>query len=491
MNLSTPETQQHRPETSVRDVLHVLFKHKRAILGIFFVAVASVTLGVFLLPPVYEATASVLIKIGREYLPKPDVGAGGNLLSVNQQEIINSEIAILNSRDVIGKVINALGVDRIYPKIARDPPRNMTPFDAALVEFAKDLRTDDVKKSSVINVSFRNRDPVVAAKALTLLIGFYKEKHLQVFANAESSFLKEQMAEYQRRLHESEQALETFKQDNKVYSVEEQRSLLLKQRVDLDTSLKSANDRVSALKREVSSYRQHLSDIAKDKAQYTQSELDKILVDARTRLLSLQIKEQELLAKDYRSDSRSVKDVRKEIWVVKSFLNSQEDNIRHTVRTSNPVYQEVQKQLLKAQADLASQQAGAATLSEQIAQLDRQIRSLDEKQNELSNLKRALSINEKNYLTYAEKHEEARISDDLNRQKIANISVVQAPSIPKKPVEPKKRLDIFLAIILGGIFGVGYAFLLEFISHGLSTPQQVEDRLGHRVLVSIPLKQQV
>jgi uncharacterized protein involved in exopolysaccharide biosynthesis len=491
MSLPTPEIQQHRLETSVRDILHVLFKHKRAILGIFFIAVASVTLGVFLVPPVYEATASILIKIGREYIPKPEVGAGGNLLAVNQEEIINSEIAILNSRDVIGKVINTLGVDKIYPEIARDPPRSMTPFDAALVKFAKDLQTDGVKKSSVINVSFRHRDPVVAAKALKLLIGFYKEKHLQIFANAESSFLKEQMVEYQRRLHESEQALETFKQDNKVYSVEEQRSLLLKQRVDLDTSLKSANDRVNELEKQVLSYRQHLSDIAKDKAQYTQSELDKILVDARTRLLSLQMKEQELLAKDYRLDSRSVKDVRKEIWVVTSFLNSQEDNIRHTVRTSNPVYQDVQKQLLKAQSDLASQRAGAATLSEQIAQLDHQIRSLDEKQNELSNLKRAVSINEKNYLTYVEKHEEARISDDLNRQKIANISVVQAPSVPKKPVEPKKRLDIFLAIILGGILGVGYAFLVEFISQGLSTPQQVEDRLGHRVLVSIPLKQQV
>ena len=75
----------------------------------------------------------------------------------------------------------------------------------------------------------------VAAKALTLLIDFYKEKHLEVFSNPQSLFLEKQLTEYQQRLKESEDALESFKQKNRVYSLKEQRSLLLKQRIDLDT----------------------------------------------------------------------------------------------------------------------------------------------------------------------------------------------------------------------------------------------------------------
>jgi uncharacterized protein involved in exopolysaccharide biosynthesis len=480
---------QHDIETSLRDILQVLFKHRTKILTIFFTTVAAVTLAVFLVAPVYQAKATLLVKIGREYIPKPEVGAARDLMALNSEDIINSEIAILQSRDIIGKVITTIGVDNLYPKIARHPPWGMTPHDAAILKFSKGLEATGVKKSNVIDVSFKNRDPVIAAKALTLLIGLYKEKHLQIFSSPESSFLKQQMAEYQRRLHHAEQALETYKQENGVYSVEEQRSLLLKQQVDLDTTLKSTENRVNELQKKVASYRQHLLDIARNKAQYTQSELDKILVDAHTRLLSLQMKEQDLLAKDYRQDSRSVADVRKEIRLVKSFLKTQENKIRQTVATSNPVYQATQKDLLAAQADLASQQAGAATLSDQIAQLDRQIRSLDEKQNELSNLKRSVSINEKNYLTYVEKHEDARITDDLNRQKIGNISVVQSPSVPQKPISPKKLLDILLAIILGAVSGVGYAFAIEFISQGLSTPQQVERRLGLPVLASIALKE--
>jgi polysaccharide biosynthesis protein PslE len=477
------------PKISLKDLLRIVFKHKTKIQAIFLTTVFVVTLAVFYITPVYEATASLLIKVGREYIPKPEVGSATNLMTVNQTEIINSEIAILKSREVIERVINAMGIDKIYPRILRNPPRNMTPLHAAVLKFAKDFKAEGIRNSNVIDVSFQHYDPVIAAQALSLLIDFYKEKHLQTFANPESVFLKQQMAEYRRRLERSERALEAFKQQNEVYSLTEQRSLLLKQRVDLDSSLKASMDMVSELEKKVATYQQHLRDVAQDKAQYTQSELDKVLVDTHTRLLSLRLKEQELLAKDYRQDSRSVKDVRKEIRLVQSFLKTQKENIRRTVRTSNPVYQDIQKEYLKAQAELDSQQAGVETLTKQIASLDREIRSLDDKQNEFRNLNRTVSINEKNYLTYVEKHEEARISDDLNRQKIANISVIQAPSVPQKPVKPRKLLAILLAVVLGAASSLGYVFFVEYNSQEFSTPEQVESRLGLPVLTSIPLRQ--
>jgi polysaccharide biosynthesis protein PslE len=201
------------------------------------------------------------------------------------------------------------------------------------------------------------------------------------------------------------------------------------------------------------------------------------------------MEEQDLLAKGYRRDSRSVGDVRKRIQLVKSILKNHETGIRQKVRTSNPVYLDIQKELYKAQAELDSQQAGAAMLVEQIDRLDHEIRSLDEKQDDLRNLERAVEINETNYLTYVEKHEEARISDDLDRQKIANISVIQTPSIPQKPVEPKKRIAILLATLLGMLLGIGYALFTEFTSQRLSTPEEVQRRLGVPALAAIPLRQ--
>lgn len=489
MTVPSPNAQQKAPGSSLRDLLHVLFKHQAKILTIFIATVATVAVGSFLIAPVYEATASLLVKIGREYMTNPVVGDARNLMMVNQEEIINSETQILNNRELIEKVITAMGVGTIYPQLASDPPARMTPLEAAVLQFSKNLTVEGIKKSNVIDVSFQHRDPAIAAKALALLIDFFKEKHLEVFSNPQSSFLEKQLTEYQQHLKESENALEAFKQKNQVYSLGEQRSLLLKQQIDLDTALKATKNRIDELQKKIASYREQLRDIAQDKARYTPTERDKGVVDAQNQLLSLQLKEQELLAKNYREDSRFVGNVREAIQLVKGFLKTQEEEISRKVRSGNPVYQEVEKELSKAEAEFASQRAGAVTLAQQLAQLDREIQTFDQKENTLRNLQRELAINEKNYQIYVEKLEEARLSDALNYQKIANISVIQAPVAPQNPVKPKKLLNIILGVLLGAVAGLGYAFFSEYISQSFSTPEQVERRLGLPVLTSITLKE--
>lgn len=477
------------PGISLRGLLHVLFKHWTKILIIFLVTVVTITVASFLATPIYEATASLLVKIGREYMNKPEVGDTRNVMVVNEEEIINSEIEILNNRDLIKKVIVSMGVGKIYPELASAPSPRASSLETAVLRFSQGLKVDGIKKSNVITLSFQHQDPVIAAQALALLIEFFNEKHLEIFSNPHSSFLEKQLADYQRRLKESESVLESFKQQNQVYAVEEQRSLLLRQQIELDTALKNTKNRIEELQKKLASYRAQLRDIAQNATRYTQTDRDRIVVDAQTRLLSLQLQEQEALGKDYREDSRLVGNVRQQIQLVKSFLKTQEEDIGRKVRTGNPVYQEVEKEMLKAEAELASQQAGAVTLAQQLDQLDDTIRALDQKQNELRNLQRDFSINEKNYLIYVEKNEEARIADYLNQQKIANISVIKTPATSQKPVRPKRLFNIILGALLGAVSGLGYAFFVEFTSQSFSTPEQAERRLRLPVLASITLKQ--
>jgi uncharacterized protein involved in exopolysaccharide biosynthesis len=87
---------------------------------------------------------------------------------------------------------------------------------------------EGIKKSNVIEVAFQHKDPQVAARAVNLLVDDYKAKHLQVFSDPQSSFLEKQLAEFETKLKESEGRMEDFKQKNRVFSQEEQRSLLLK-----------------------------------------------------------------------------------------------------------------------------------------------------------------------------------------------------------------------------------------------------------------------
>jgi uncharacterized protein involved in exopolysaccharide biosynthesis len=175
--------------------------------------------------------------------------------------------------------------------------------------------------------------------------------------------------------------------------------------------------------------------------------------------------------------------------MVKNFLGEQEKDIQSKVQTGNVVYQEAHRALVTTEADLSAQKAKLATLGGQLKQLDGAIKNLDLSEKEMLNLKRELTTDEKNYQAYSDKMEEARLTDDMNRLKLANISVIQPALVPVKPLFPRMKLNVALSIVFGALGAIGYALFSERNSHGLVTPEIAEKRLNLVVLAAIPYKE--
>ena len=89
-----------------------------------------------------------------------------------------------------------------------------------------------------------------------------------------------------------------------------------------------------------------------------------------------------------------------------------------------------------------------------------------------------MASNEKKVRTCLERLEEARISEEMNRKKMANISVIQPAEVPAKPITPKKGWNILLGMILGAVSGLGVAFFSEYTSESFSTPGIAEKAIG-------------
>ena len=477
------------PTGGLREFLTVLFKHKSRIAAMVSLSVLIGLVLSFLLPPVYEARSTVLIKVGREYISNVDPGNSRALLSLEQQEVLNSEIQIMSNRELIEKVVTLLNVETLYPKLAKKSASKISPREASILQVEKHLTVSGVKKSNVIEVSFQHEDPQVAAKVVNLLVELFREKHLKVFSDPQSSFLEKQLQIYRNKLGMSELSMESFKQKNQVFSLDEQRSLLLRQRTELDSTLKNTDHRIDELREKLRSLNNRkITSSDKNKNTYTNTEKDRILVDAKAKLLSLQLTEQDLL-KRYREDSRRVEDVRNEIRTVKLFLKEQEEYISGTMETGGRIYQEVELEIIKTDADLKSQVAKAAGLRKQLRQLDGEIRTLDLNERDFQKLKREMTSNEKYFRTYEDRFEESRISEDMNRSKLANISVIQPAAVPVKPARPKKTLYMLLSLLFGVFSGMGLAFISEHLSQGLTTPDSVERRLDLPVLTTISLKE--
>lgn len=473
----------------VRQFLEIVFKHKLAIGATLLAVVATVSAGMLLMAPVYQVDSRLLVRFGRENIYRSEVGDDKNqIVALNTEEILNSEVSIVTSRDLLAQVVSTITVEQLYPDLVRDPARAGRQLDEAVTRFSDALTVNAVRKSSVIEISLQHRDPEVAARALNLLVEDFKEKHLQAYSDPRSSYLVAQLKAYEGRLTKSQAELQAFKQQNGVFALDEQRTLLLRQRADLDTSLKVAQSRIREVQQGVAALTRQLPTVAQDVPLSTENERYRSIDDAKNQLLGLQLREQDLL-RQYTERNQLVVSIRQEMSIVQGFISSQESDIKSRIRTGqNIVYQDLQKDLLKLQVELPSQEARAGSLRGQIAQLDDQIPQLDRTESGLENLKRELSVNDRNYRAYQEKVEAARTLEDLNQQRSANISVIQAASVPTRPIKPRPLLSIALAAVLGLLVGLGVAFVTELSSQGLSTPESVERRLRLPVLATIALR---
>jgi uncharacterized protein involved in exopolysaccharide biosynthesis len=470
----------------MRDYLTVIFKHKSKILIVFLATVITVTIGALLIPKVYEAKSSLMIKAGREYSYRPEVGELRQELRVSSEEIINSEVQILTSKDLVEKAISNIGVENIYPELVETPPEKITPLEAAVLKLREQVSVRGIKNSKVIEISFQHGDPEIAARFVNQLVELFKEKHLQVFSNPKSSFIEEQLTVYSQRLTESQSKLVTFKQKYPDFSLDEQRTLLVQQSIDMEISLETTQNRIKELQQKVLSLDNQMRVLSQNARQYTNTGVDE---DAKAQLLALQIKEQELLGK-YNENNRLVVNVRKEIQLVKDFLQGQEKNLGGMARTgNNPVYQETNMELIRARAELSSLEAKKVAIEEQLIPLDEKVKTSALMEKEFQNLKREMATNEKNYQVYLDKYEEARILENMDRLKMANIGMIYEAAVPSLPVKSNKKLKVLMGMVLGAVLGLGLAFFSEYNSQVLSSPESVEKHLGITVLATVPDKE--
>jgi len=81
--------------------------------------------------------------------------------------------------------------------------------------------------------------------------------------------------------------------------------------------------------------------------------------------------------------------------------------------------------------------------------------------------------------------EEARVSEEMSRKKMANVAVIQPAEVPARPITPNKGRNILLGMLLGAVIGLGAAFFSESTSESFSTPGIAGRELALPVLATI------
>ncbi len=133
--------------------------------------------------------------------------------------------------------------------------------------------------------------------------------------------------------------------------------------------------------------------------------------------------------------------------------------------------------------------ARVAATQENIDIYREKTRELNEAQLAQQDLLRAAKSAEENFLLYSRKQEEARISEALDRRRMVNVSIADAPTLPLLPSSPNWPLNLILGTLLAFFVSIGLTLAREYMDRSFRTPDEVEVFLNVPVLAFVPVSQ--
>jgi uncharacterized protein involved in exopolysaccharide biosynthesis len=514
---------------SLRVLLHVIFKRKNLIIT-FFVATLIVA-GIFSIrsQPMFKASSEILIKMGREHLFVPTTTDSGlrALSSYTSLEQINSEIELISSRPIIEKVIETVGPTVIYADFIDKEPgiigsfrkkisvlvnglrekltqlltfneegiagsstgyhRALTDQEAAYLRVSQDLSVKAVKNSRIIEITFAHKDAQIASMVLKKLVDAYLEVRPHIHKNTESfAFFQEQSEILKKKLRQREDVLKAFKEANEIVALEEERTLLLRNKSELKAQLnESLSEKVETENR----IKQIIEQLNSTPAKIQQGEttnLNPLLINTlEERLVNLELKEKELLTK-YTENNQLVRQVKEELGIVRQKLAEQESKRYGSASIGpNPTFLNLKEQVNRNEAEL---EAIDGRIKSQRGQLDDytvRLERLNQVEFKLSELESQLEVDQKNYQLYLTKYEENRISSEMDTKNLANVSVIKPAQPPLKPEGPKTLLILAIGLFVATFGSIGLALCLELLNDRLERPEDIESYLKTPVLASV------
>ena len=139
-------------------------------------------------------------------------------------------------------------------------------------------------------------------------------------------------------------------------------------------------------------------------------------------------------AHEFRSDDRLVREVDSQLRTTKAALEKASGETATEQSTDlNPLRQALEAELSRAGVDQAGAFGRRAILAGQVQQYESQLSRLEGITAEYEDLTRQVKQSQESFALYSKKQEEARITDELDQNKITNVSVAEAPVAPQLP----------------------------------------------------------
>ncbi|WP_372882482.1 GumC family protein [Psychromonas sp.] len=470
---------------------------KSKLLIVTFVLLSTV-LAIFIvqnITPIYQATSSLLIKADKENTVSIDAVAS---FDPSRQDYFSTQFEILKSRSVTEQVIDELFLltnPEFLPK-----PKNPTILkiegylesflamdkDDALKENIMDLRGEKVKlietfqenllikpvrNTQIVNISFEAKDPLLAAQVANTIGDVYIRQEMEAQLNITQkavSWLKVRLGQLRDNLDLSENNLQTYRVKENLIDIGSKGV----------TSI--ASDELENL---TSSY------LAAKKARFEAETISLFVGNVRRNNIDA------LLSLPEISDHTLIKDLKRvEIEAEKKvsefsfrYGNKHPKSIAAKAELA-AVRKSLQERVGKLVQGIAKE-LKAAEDNERRFEVELQkeklkFQQITDKEQEYLKLQAEVDANRKLYNTFLNRFKEMESTTDLE---IQQARIIDFAEVPLTPVKPQKILIVGGVFVASLAFAILFTLIIDSLNDRFRTSNDVESKLGMRILGLIPL----
>ena len=425
-----------------------------------FIWLLVVAAGVTLLkwwPREYQSAAKFLVRNARQDLVvNPSSGQESVRMDNVSEETLNTEIELLKSRELQERVVRELGLDA--PETPDEEPS--LAMERAIRRLNGALEIGAIRRTNFIRIAYLDRDPQQAATVLQRLADTYMAVHLSVHGSpGTQEFFKEQAAASKARWDQAQTELTELARRADLIEPEQQRKAALQSANEMETELAGLEAQIREQDSRVKSTQTQLAATAsrivtQERKMPNQPSVERL----HTLITELKNKRTQLLTK-FNATDRLVVEVDEQLANTQAALKEAQ-SLRATEEATdlNPSWNALQTEKVSATLALAGLTSKAKRLEAQLKEYRDRAITLTEAAPQYDSLVRQVAESRAEYELYAKRAEEARVAEALDRQKISNVIMTEAPIASHFPVKPRVKVGLVLtgimATVLAGIIGV-------------------------------------
>ncbi len=494
------------PGLQVGDIYYILFRHKWKILICTLIGLVAAGILFKQRKPYYTSQAKLMVLYVVDSRVIPTANGEVHAPGDRSETIMNAEIEILTSFDLLREVASAVGPERVLGADGmraasgqRTSSTNGLAIDTQAANVIKDgLRVSPPGKGNVLTVAFAHLDPAVSLNVLEQLISLYFDRHKKIHSQSDSDVLMKSADEVRTKLNEIEAELRDLKSKAKVVSIEDtmkahlvQISMIRNQLVDAraefaekNAAMQSLTNRMGA-RATMSATNPAVAPLAKfDDYRRVVTQLDSLL-------------RRELEMAGFTTNNPVVRDLRgriDELQQEKFRMEQADPGLARALAqgpagggpSAVPAADPAAILLFQETTRVAALTAKIAELTNQLAKVESEAAKVEEMEVQIRDKEREKAAAEAKFKAFQEALDKKKLEDSFGPGKLPNIVPIQQPT---PPATDSSKFYKKIGLVAGGGLGVGLAlaFLLElFLDTSIRRAPDLSRKLRLPVFITVP-----